>query len=140
MDFQAYNKILLCKTPIRNVEIDGVNVGYEFQIKYPSYRGAFLSCIEELKFWVDGNAIADGDISFALNGKEFLVGELPECFKEYWYVRTPATIRVRRHGAIGPGEHSVRVYMKHRVPYTGYFGEYLVLDSDVTGTLTTEVG
>jgi len=24
--------------------------------------------------------------------------------------------------------------MKHRVPYTGYFGEYLVLDSDVTET------
>ncbi len=140
MDFQAYNKILLCQTPLRNVAIEGVNVGYEFQIKYPSYRGAFLSCIEDLQFWVDGEAIPRADVSFTLNGKQFLLDELPECFKEYWFVRTSATIRVQRHGALSAGAHSVRVYMKHRVPYTGYFGEYLVLDSDVTGTLTTEVG
>lgn len=140
MDFQAYNKILLCTTPIQNISIDGVPIGYEFQIKYPSYRGAFLSCIEDLSFWVDNKAIPSSDICFQLNGKQFLLNELPECFKEYWFVRTPATIRVQHHGALPAGKHLVRVRMKHRVPYTGYFGEYLVLESDVSGILTTEVG
>ena len=35
-------------------------------------------------------------------------------------------------GGLPAGPHEIRVFMKHRVPYTGYFGEYLVLDSDVT--------
>ena len=48
MDFVAYNEILICRKPIRNYVVAGVTVGYEFQIKYPSYRGCYLSCIEDL--------------------------------------------------------------------------------------------
>lgn len=134
MDFQAYNKILICKDDIKNVTMGNVVVGYQFKIKYPSYRGAFLSCIEALSFEVDGEPVPAGEISFKLNGKDFLLSELPECFKEYWFVRDPATIFVRVPGGIEPGEHSLRVTMRHRVPYTGYFGQYLTLLSDVTET------
>ncbi len=134
MDFQAYNKILICKDDIQNVTVDGVTIGYQFKIKYPSYRGVFLSCVEDLRFKLDGEAIPASKVTFKLNGKDFLLSELPECFKEYWFVRTPAVIFVRQDGGIAPGEHSLNVYMKHRVPYTGYFGQYLVLDSDVTET------
>ena len=136
MDFQAYNKILICKDDIENVVVGDVTVGYEFKIKYPSYRGAFLSCIEDLQFRMDGESIDQKDIYCYLNGKQFLLEELSECFKEYWFVRDKATIRVMKDGGIAPGAHSLNVYMKHRVPYTGYFGQYLVLDSDVTETLT----
>lgn len=138
MDFQAYNKILICRSNMKNVAVGDVVIGYEFQIKYPSYRGAFLSCIEDLKFFVDDEEIPAGKISFKLNGKDFLLSELKECFKEYWFVRTPATVFVRQDGGIAAGEHKLRVYMKHRVPYTGYFGQYLVLDSDVTETKIAE--
>jgi len=134
LDFQAYNKILICPDDMRNVLSGDQTVGYSFKIKYPSYRGAFLSCIEELKFWVDGEAVPSGDVAFQLKGKEFLIDELPECFKEYWFVRDAATIRVFKDGGLPAGKHEIRVFMKHRVPYTGYFGEYLVLDSDVTET------
>ena len=64
--------------------------------------------------------------------------ELPECFKEYWFVRDKATVRVMKDGGITPGSHELNVYMKHRVPYTGYFGQYLVLDSDMTDILTVQ--
>lgn len=138
MDFQAYNKILICKDAIENVVVEGVTVGYEFKIKYPSYRGVFLSCIEELRFAMDGEPIDKKEIYFYLNGKQFLLDELKECFKEYWFVREKATIRVMKPGGITPGAHSLNVFMKHRVPYTGYFGQYLVLDSDMTDTLTAK--
>lgn len=138
MDFQAYNKILICKDDIENVVVEGVAIGYEFKIKYPSYRGVFLSCIEDLRFKMDGEDIDRKDIYFYLNGKQFLLDELPECFKEYWFVREKATVRVMKSGGIAPGEHSLNVFMKHRVPYTGYFGQYLVLDSDMTDTLTAK--
>ena len=132
MDFQAYNKILICRDNIRNVTVDGRKLGYEFYMKYPSYRGAFLSCIEELRFYVDEEEIPANCVRFQLNGKEFLLDELPHCFKEYWFVRDKATVKVLNKAGLAEGEHRIRVFMKHRVPYTGYFGQYLVLDSDVT--------
>ena len=138
MDFQAYNKILICKDDIENVVVEGVTIGYEFKIKYHSYRGVFLRCIEDLRFKMDGKDIDRKDIYFYLNGKQFFLDELPECFKEYWFVREKATVRVMKSGGIAPGEHSLNVFMKHRVPYTGYFGQYLVLDSDMTDTLTAK--
>lgn len=132
MDFQAYNKILICEDDIKNVRVQDTVIGYSFRIKYPSYRGAFLSCIEQLRVFIDDEEVPAERITFHVNGKDFLVEELPQCFKEYWFVREKAEIRVRKKGGIHPGEHRLRVYMKHRVPYTGYFGQYLVLDSDVT--------
>ena len=132
MDFVAYNEIMICKTPIRNTMVEGMAIGYEFQIKYPSYRGCYLSCIEDLFFEVDGKRLDPLDIFFGLNGKQFTLGELPELFREYWYVNAPATIRVVKQGGITPGDHRIRVCMKHRVPYTGYFGSYLTLVSDRT--------
>lgn len=140
MDFQAYNKILICDAPIRNIDVGGIMVGYEFDIKYPSYRGVYLSCIEDLKFSVDKEAVDSSKIFFQLNGKQFLLSEIPECYKEYWFVRDKATVRVIQSGGMEAGGHEVSVYMKHRVPYTGYFGQYLTLISDETRVLAVEGG
>jgi len=135
MDFVAYNEIMICKKPIINTLAAGVPIGYEFQIKYPSYRGCFLSCIEDLNFEIDGERIPDNEVFFGLNGKLFSLGELPELFREYWFINSPAVIRVLKPGGMTKGEHTLRVYMKHRVPYTGYFGSYLTLVSDRTEKL-----
>lgn len=130
MDFVAYNEILICDSPIKNTIAAGVKTGYEFQIKYPSYRGCYVSNIEELEFTMDGEKLNQEMVYFGLNGKEFTMDELPELFREYWYVCTPANIRVVQFGGIEPGEHKLGVHMRHRVPYTGYFGQYLMLNSD----------
>lgn len=135
MDFFAYNNILICKDPVVQVEANGQAIGYEFRIKYPSYRGAYLSCIEGLSFEVDGRAVPQHEVFFQLNGKQFLLDELKDQYKEYWFIRDKATVRVLRDGGLPAGPHDVRVIMRHRVPYTGYFGQYLVLDSDETATL-----
>ncbi len=138
MDFQAYNKIFICNDAIKNTMAAEVVIGYEFKVKYPAYRGTFLSCIEELSFRLDGEEIPKEDVYFCLNNKQFLLDELKDCFKEYWFIRDKAVIQIRKAGGIGKGEHKVKAFMKHRIPYTGYFGEYLVLDSDVTKTLIAQ--
>ncbi len=138
MPFQAYNKVLIVDQPIKNLVVKEKKVGYEFKIQYPSYRGTFLSCIEELTFRMDGEKIEPSQISFLLNGKQFLISELEECFKEYWFVLDYATIRVMQSGGLSLGEHTLRVYIKHKIPYTGYFGQYMEMDADVTKTLTAE--
>lgn len=138
MDFVAYNEILFSGDKIRNVVVAGVTVGYEFDIKYPSYRGCFLSCIEALKFKVDDNELDSTLVYLCLNGKQFTMDELPDLFREYWDVRKAATVRVMQPSGLPKGDHEVNVYMRHRVPYTGYFGQYLTLDSDRTKVLQCE--
>ena len=135
MDFFAYNNILICSDKMENVVVNGQAIGYEFRIRYPSYRGVYLSCIEALTFTVDGSEVKRGDVYFHLNGKQFLLDELKDQYKEYWFILDKATVRIMQEGGIGEGLHEVRVFMRHKVPYTGYVGQYLVLDSDVTGTL-----
>lgn len=128
--FQSYNKILVCQEDgISNVFVNGQIVGYEVKCKYPSYRGTYLSCIEVFELYVDGQRVEDGKISFILNGKSFLLPQLKELFSEYWFILDKAVLRVREPAGLGPGEHRVEIRIKHRIPYTGYFGEYLVIDS-----------
>ncbi len=134
----AYNKLLIADEPISNCDTGEDIIGYEFKLQYPSYRGTFLSCIEDLSIWVDRELIDRDKIYFHLNEKWFLMDELPECFKEYWFALDYATIRVMKPGGLPPGEHEVRVYIKHRIPYTGYFGDYMVMEADESKMLAVQ--
>ena len=138
MPFQAYNHMTIAKRNIKNIKAKDVTVGYEFQMQYPSYRGTFLSCIENLEIEVDGEALKNADTVFILNGKQFLISELKDCFKEYWFVLDFATVRVTKIGVLSPGKHTVHVKMRHRIPYTGYFGDYMIQEADETRILDVE--
>ena len=132
LDFQ-YDELMLQKSVVRNVCAGDVVYGYEFSMRYPSYRGTFLSCIESFRVYLDGKELPAADLRFTLNGKQFLISELPTLCHEYWYVLTDAAVTVPRMGGLPAGAKELRVELTHRVPYTGYFGEYLTLQS--VGTL-----
>ena len=135
MDFTAFSEYMVCKDDIKKCKVANVNYGYEFQVRYPTYRGTYLCNIEELIVKVDGKVIDNKDIRLGLNGKWFLMSELPELFKEYWFTGKPATLRVLDDNELAAGKHEVFVEMKHKIPYTGYFGNFLVVDSKCTQTL-----
>lgn len=131
MAFQSFNSLLICDEPIQNARVGNATVGYRFALRYPSYRGTFLSCITGFDVYVDGEKMPDNMLCFEVNGKQFLVEELRELHREYWFVLDKAHVFVRAQGGAGMGKtHTVRVAMSHRIPYTGYFGQYLVLDTD----------
>lgn len=138
MQFQAFNKILIGDQKIRKYQVEGITMGYEFQIRYPSYRGTFLSCIEKLDFYMDGEPIDRKSIYFKLNGKEYTLDELKDQYKAYWFVLDFATITVLTDEELSVGAHELTVDMYHRIPYAGYSGEYLGLPSKVTKTLMYE--
>lgn len=140
MQFQAYNKIMIEKSAIKPYAADGIVLGYSFRIRYPSYRGTFLSCIEKLRFTIDGESIAEKDVRFQLNGKEFLLLELKEQYKEYWFTLDAATVVVLKKDGLSVGEHQLTVEMQHRIPYAGYGGKYLALPSIMTQTLVSKSG
>ena len=138
MQFQAYNKIMICNETIKNFVVEGIKLGYQFQIRYPSYRGTFLSCIEKLEFCIDSKKIDSSKVRININGKQFLIEELKDQYKEYWFILDRAMITVMQDGGISKGEHKVTVDMFHRIPYAGYDGHYLALPSVVTKTLMAE--
>lgn len=129
MDFTAFNAYMISTNDINRYEAQGIGLGYEFYAKYPTYRGAYLCNILELEFQVDGVVIPNENIRFGVNHKWFLLSEIPEASKEYWFTGSKATIRVLDDGALKPGIHKVFMRMKHKIPYTGYFGNYLEITS-----------
>ncbi len=134
--FAQWDKYMVCDDAIQNVDVAGIVYAYEFKIHYPTYRGTYLSCIEELYFEVDGERVPDKDVEFHLNGKQFLLSELKELFAEYWHIREDAVIRVVNYKGLEKGSrHTVKAHMQHRIPYTGYNGDYGVEISECTKEL-----
>ena len=59
-----------------------------------------------------------------------------EANKEYWFTGEKALIRILSDKPLEKGAHKVYLKMVHKIPYTGYFGNYLHITSDYTRTLT----
>ena len=138
MQFQAYNKILLEEQTITNYIVEGIILGYEFKIRYPSYRGTFLSCIEKLEFKIDGEPINPKTIYFSLQGKQYIIDDLQDQYKEYWDVLEEATITVMKKGGIIKGIHTITVAVQHRIPYETHCGSYLTISSVAARALMAE--
>ena len=67
------------------------------------------------------------------------LSELEDMTEEYWWIRDDAVTRVVNLEGLEIGsEHTVHVHMQHRIPYTGYEGEYGVEISDCTKTLVVK--
>lgn len=135
MHFQAYFKHTITDEGFRNVAVNGRTTGYEIRIRFPSYRGSQLSCVTRLDLTVDGAPVDPKDMLLCLNGKEFLMSQIPELYSEYWFVLDRATLRVAKEGGLAPGNHGIRVDFAYRVPYTGYSGDYVIAEGKHVRTL-----
>ena len=139
MGFRAFSERMITDDSIKLFGAGREVLGYEFNLRYPSYRGAWLSNIEKLEVEVDGESVSPSDMRFGVNGKWFLMSELKEMFKEYWFTTIKASIRVLKDGGLSrTRKHQISVQMDHKIPYTGYFGNYLVIHSDCTKKLPVE--
>jgi hypothetical protein len=139
MDFYAFNERMITNDNIRPYGVDKEVLGYEFVLRYPTYRGTWVCNIEKLTIEVDGEPVPQTDMRFGVNGKWFLMSELKELYKEYWFTTTKARLRVMRDGGLSKNqEHKISVHMDHKIPYTGYFGNFLVVHSDCTKNLPVE--
>lgn len=130
--FQAYNKLLVSKAEnIQNYKVGDYIMGFVFHSQYPSYRGTFLSCIDSLKVYLDGKEIPQENIYFNINGKQFLLNQFKDLYKEYWFILDKAKILILQENGLPQGtSHKIKVTMHHKIPYTGYSGSYLWLDGE----------
>ena len=97
LDFQ-YDELLIPDQNLENLHAEDVCYGYAVSIRYPSYRGTFISCIESLELMVDDAIVPEQDIRFVLNRKEYLISQLGDLFKEHWFVLDTAQLLVMKMG------------------------------------------
>ena len=120
---------------LKNYYEQGQPAGYQVDVRLAYYRGQYLSVIDELELEVDGEKAGDQDLRFCLNGKEFAPWELKEAFQEFWFIKTPATLKIRKEG----GDHQGKLKLMFCCPYLPIPGAdhgYTPVDSCDEKTMT----
>lgn len=97
--------------------INGKKNGFSFDVQLPYYRGHYLSDIDVIEVYVNGNNVPQEAVTFALNGKELPVYKLMYAVTEFWSQVMPATINVIWKGGLPVGEHEIELKLMLRVPY-----------------------
>lgn len=108
---------VICDNSLQNEYVNGRKEGYSFDIRLSYYRGHFLSDIDTFELFMDEKRVPDADIAFCLNGKEFYISQLPECYTEFWSLLKPARIRVNKKNGLEDGAHDLKLNLMLRVPY-----------------------
>ncbi|MGI5932285.1 MAG: C-glycoside deglycosidase beta subunit domain-containing protein [Eubacterium sp.] len=111
------NGEIVKKDSFRNLYINGKRNGFEFDVQLGYYRGHYLSDIDLLEVYLDGEKMPREAVTFELNGKEMPVYKLAGAVTEFWSQVVPAKIRVILPGGVADGEHELDFRLMLRIPY-----------------------
>ena len=125
------NPEIIKKKSFRNLYINGEKNGFEFDVQLAYYRGHYLSDIDLLEVYLDGEKMPQEPVTFELKGKELPVYKLTYAVTEFWSQVEPARIRVIKKGGVENGEHELELKLMLRVPYMqiGPDHNFMPLDS-----------
>ena len=92
--------------------------GLALRLTIPWYRSLWLSSVSTLALTIDGEPVAEGDLSFELGGRRFALDELPEQSDVLWYLQAHPLLIVKRQHPVALGEeHDVVLHGELRLPY-----------------------
>lgn len=134
------NKEIIKKDSFRNLYINSAKNGFEFQVQLAYYRGHYLSDIDLLEVWVDGEKMPQEAVTFDVNGKEMPVYKLSWAVTEFWSQVVPAKIRVLKKGGLEPGDHQLELKLMLRVPYMQIGPQHNFMPLDSGETVTVHLG
>ena len=125
------NEQIVKKESLRHMYINGEKNGFSFDVQLAYYRGHYLSDIDSLEVWLDGEKMPDEAVTFELNGKEMPVYKLRYAVTEFWSQVVTATVHVIKAGGLTAGEHELDFRLMLRVPYMqiGPNHNFMPLDS-----------
>ncbi len=125
------NEEIIKKQSFQDLYINGEKNGFEFDVQLAYYRGHYLSDIDLLEVYVDGEKMPSEAVTFELNGKEMPVYKLSYAVTEFWSQVVPARIRVIKKGGLEDGGHELELKLMLRVPYMqiGPEHQFMPLDS-----------
>jgi len=68
---------VICEDSLKHVYVDGEKAGFQFEARLAYYRGHYLSDIDLLEVYLDGEKMPDEAVTFELNGKEMPIYAVP---------------------------------------------------------------
>lgn len=114
----------------KSIYINGRKSGFSFDVQLAYYRGHYLSDIDLIEVYVDGEKIPDEAVTFEVNDKELPLYKIKYAVTEFWSQVNLAKIRVLKPSGIS-GEHEVELKLMLRIPYMqiGPEHNFMPLDS-----------
>ena len=131
------NPEIIKKDSFKNLYINGEKNGFEFNVQLAYYRGHYLSDIDLLEVYLDGEKMPQEAVTFEINGKELPVYKLTYAVTEFWSQVEQAKTRVIKKGGVEKGEHELELKLMMRVPYMqiGPDHNFMPLDSGEKATV-----
>lgn len=133
------NDQIIKKESFKYLYINGAPNGFSFDVQLAYYRGHYLSDIDLLEVYLDGEKMPQEAVTFELNGKEMPVYKLKYAVTEFWSQVVPATIRVIRKGGVPAGEHELELKLMLRVPYMEIGPDHTFMPLDSGEKVTVQV-
>lgn len=124
------NEQIIKKNSFEPIFINGKNSGFSFDVQLAYYRGHYLSDIDLIEVYVDGEKIPQEAVTFELNKKELPLYKLKYAVTEFWNQTNLAKIRVLNFDHL-TGEHEIELKLMLRIPYMeiGPNHNFMPLDS-----------
>jgi hypothetical protein len=133
------NNQIIKTDSVQPIYINGKNKGVRFDIQLAYYRGHYLSDIDLLEIYLDGQKISDEAVTFQLHGKELPLYKLKYAVTEFWSQVDLATVQVLCPEGI-TGSHEIELKLMLRIPYMqiGPEHNFMPLDSGDKVTIVLE--
>jgi len=107
---------------IRNRMIQGSCTGYDVILGNLSYRGVWLSTIEDMQLTVDGKKISAEDLYLKIGSSILPVAHLEDYSEVFWSVENECTLWVLHLGGLEAGTHQVAIDVVKRPDFGHHFG------------------
>jgi len=92
--------------------------GLALRLTLPWYRSLWLSSVSTLALSIDGEPVAEDDLSFEHGGVRYALADLPQQSDVLWYLQEHPLLIVKRQHPVALGdEHDVVLHGELRLPY-----------------------
>lgn len=108
---------------VENRMTGGACTGYRIKINNLSYRGAWLSTIEDVRLTVNGEDVDRDNISVELNGVLYPVDSLEGHTAVFWGLEDDCFLSVNKVGGLAAGKHMIEVAIVKRRDFGHSYGE-----------------
>lgn len=124
------NEQIIKKESFESLYINGNKHGFSFDVQLAYYRGHYLSDIDLIEVFIDGEKVSEEAVTFELNGKELPIYKLKYAVTEFWSQVDLAKMHILKPGGLS-GEHEIELKLVLRIPYMqiGPDHDFMPLDS-----------
>jgi len=107
---------------IQNRVIGGSCTSFDIPLNNLSYRGVWISTIEDISLQVDGEDIPKSNMMFFCNGINYSILDMVGHTENFWGCRDQAVLRVYRIGGLSKGQHTISLTIFKRSDFGHSYG------------------